>query len=110
MVNWGRIAVLREEVGADDFLEVADIFLEEVSETLQRLSQGKNVNTLEGELHFLKGAALNLGFDEFAALCRDGEMKAAASDFGSVNISEVIACFNASRTSFVEGLANRLAS
>ena len=108
MVDWDRINVLREEVGADDFLEVAEMFLEEVGETLQRLSESKNVNTLEGDMHFLKGAALNLGFEEFAALCRDGEQKAAASDFGSVDISRVIGCFNASRTAFVEGIAEQL--
>ncbi len=31
--------------------------------------------TLEAELHFLKGSALNLGFADLAALCQDGEKR-----------------------------------
>lgn len=101
---------LREEVGPDDFLEVAEMFLEEVNSVLDRLSAGANVATLENDMHFLKGAALNLGFDDFAQLCKDGEMKSAAMDFGSVDVNGVIACFNASSEAFVAGLAQRLAS
>ncbi|MEL7460429.1 MAG: Hpt domain-containing protein [Pseudomonadota bacterium] len=101
---------LREEVGPDDFMEVAELFLSEVGSVLERLAQVINVNTLENDMHFLKGAALNLGFADFAQMCREGERKAAAANFGAIDIGAVIACFNASRDSFVTGLAQRMAS
>lgn len=110
MIDWDRVMNLREEVGPDDFLEVAEMFLAEVGNVLERLSTGANVATLEDDMHFLKGAALNLGFDEFAQLCKEGELRSAASDFGSVNVDAVITCFNASSDAFVSGLAQRLAS
>ncbi|MDJ1009469.1 MAG: Hpt domain-containing protein [Paracoccaceae bacterium] len=110
MIDWDRVIELREEVGAEDFLEVAELFLSEVAEVLERLSGGVNVATLENDMHFLKGAALNLGFRDFSELCRQGEMRAAASDFGSVDIPAVMACFSASKDSFVAGLAQRMAS
>lgn len=110
MIDWNRVMELREEVGSDDFIEVAELFISEVDEVLDRLGTGANVATLENDLHFLKGAALNLGFRDFAELCRDGELSAAGSDFGSVDIGAVTACFAASKTDFVAGLAQRMAS
>lgn len=110
MIDWNRVMDLREEVGPDDFLEVAEMFLAEVGDVLERLSKGANVATLESDMHFLKGAALNLGFDDFAKLCKDGEAKAVATDFGSIDIAAVVSCFNASSEQFVAGLAQRMAS
>ena len=110
MIDWDRVMELREEVGADDFLEVAEMFLSEVEDVLERLAGGINVSTLENDMHFLKGAALNLGFRDFATLCREGELRAAASDFGSIDIAGVVACFSGSKDAFVAGLAQRMAS
>ncbi len=110
MIDWDRVMSLREEVGADDFLEVAEMFLSEVGEVLDRLTTGMNANTLEGDFHFLKGAALNLGFADFAELCRNGEAQSKASNFGSIDMPGVVTCFNASSEAFVSGLAQRMAS
>lgn len=110
MIDWKRVMDLREEVGPEDFLEVAELFLSEVGSVLERLGQAINVNTLENDMHFLKGAALNLGFADFARMCREGEQQAAAANFGAIDIGGVITCFNASRDSFIAGLAQRMAS
>ena len=110
MIDWERVMDLREEVGPEDFLEVAELFLSEVGSVLERLGQAINVNTLENDMHFLKGAALNLGFADFAQMCRQGEQLAAAANFGAIDIAAVIACFNNSRDSFIAGLAQRMAS
>lgn len=110
MIDWERVMELREEVGADAFLEVAELFISEVEGVLARLASGVNVASLENDMHFLKGAALNLGFRDFAALCKQGEFRAAAQDFASVDIGAVATCFAASKDSFVTGLAQRMAS
>ncbi|WP_138466296.1 Hpt domain-containing protein [Poseidonocella sp. HB161398] len=73
MLDWARIEELRDEVGAEDFAEVVELFLEEAGETLGRLGPA---TAGVAELHFLKGAALNLGFAEFAQLCREAELAA----------------------------------
>jgi len=109
MIDWNRVTELRDEVGADDFLEVAELFLSEVEGVLERLSGGVNVQTLEADLHFLKGAALNLGFRDFASLCKEGEFRAAAADFGSIDLGAVTGCFSASKDAFISGLAQRMA-
>ncbi|MEM9708343.1 MAG: Hpt domain-containing protein [Pseudomonadota bacterium] len=109
MIDWNRVAELREEVGPDDFMEVAELFISEVEDTLDGLKGGVNVDTIEESLHFLKGAALNLGFAHFAGLCRDGEFRAAAADYGSIDLGAVHTSFAQSRQHFLEGLAQQKA-
>lgn len=78
MINWNRIEELKEEVGKEDLAEVLGLFCEEVEESLSSLSAG-DIAGLKGQLHFLKGSALNIGLDQVSTLCRDAE-QALAND------------------------------
>ncbi|MDP5219441.1 Hpt domain-containing protein [Ruegeria sp. 2205SS24-7] len=100
MIDWSRVAQLRDEVGEDDFEEVFDLFLEEVGEVIARLRVTPDHNTLERDLHFLKGGALSLGFKTFSTLCQNGEREAANGNADSVDIAEIIAEFENSRIAF----------
>ena len=71
MIDWIRIDELRDEVGQDDFGDIVGVFFEEVQEALENLRHADTVVTLLGQLHFLQGCALNLGFSNFAAICRN---------------------------------------
>lgn len=73
LVDALRLRALREEVGEDGFDEVLALFLVESEEAVERLSRHGVGDVPAAELHFLKGIALNLGFDDLAALCRKGE-------------------------------------
>lgn len=77
MINWARLAELYEDFGEDGIAEVVDVFLEEVGQARERLLAAEDAKTLREEFHFLKGAALNLGFDEISTLCAEGEKRAA---------------------------------
>ena len=76
MINWARVVELREEIGAEDFDEVVELFLCEVEERVEHLDSEEPLSEIEEDLHFLKGSALNLGFTSFANLCHEGEIKA----------------------------------
>lgn len=78
MIDWSRISELYEEVGEEALGDVLDLFASEVDEGLARLAQATSPKAISAEFHFLKGAALNLGLDEVAALCAQGETNAAA--------------------------------
>lgn len=104
MIDWAKVSELRDEIGADDFVEVAEIFLEEVDGEIAALRAGCPADALEARLHFLKGSALNLGFRDFAALCQTGESAAANGQAGSVDVAAIIAIFDASKQAFVTGL------
>lgn len=109
MIDWMRVKELRDEIGADDFDEVVALFLEEADEVIARIAPASGAKTLEADLHFLKGAALNLGFADFAALCQSGERRAAAGDTGA-DVDLVRACYHSSKAAFGLGLAQSLAA
>lgn len=103
MIDWDRIKELRVEIGADDFAEVAVMFLDEADEAIVRLSPNATAKTMEAELHFLNGAALNLGFDALSALCQDGERRAASGDT-NVDLDAVRTTYFACKSAFEGGM------
>jgi HPt (histidine-containing phosphotransfer) domain-containing protein len=105
MIDWKRVAELREEIGADGFIEVADMFLDEAEGAVQALTGGLPPEEVEGQLHFLKGSALNLGLSELAAICQEGERKAAAGHGAEVDTAKVAAIYRASRSSLLAELS-----
>lgn len=105
MINWPRVSQLKDEVGAEDFGEVVQLFLEEVDEVIDRLRNDPDPARLAGDLHFLKGSALSLGFRSFSALCQDGERLAASGQSADVDLSAIIRNFEESRALFQSELA-----
>ena len=105
MIDWKRVEELRTEIGLDGFAEVAEMFLEEAEATVQALESGPAPEDLEGQLHFLKGSALNLGLSDLAAICQEGERKAAAGQGAAVDCGQVAAIYHASRLSLLGGLS-----
>ena len=100
MIDWQRVALLREEVGEDGFALIVDLFLEEVSAVVAQLPdvvpEGR-----EAACHFLKGGALNLGFSALAALCEEGERRAGLGL--PVDAARIAALYGASRARFLAG-------
>lgn len=109
MIDWDRVRELRGEIGAEDFGEVAAMFLEEADEAVARLLPGLTAKAMEADLHYLKGAALNLGFVTLSALCQEGERKAASGDT-EVDLDAVRNAYLASKVSFEGGLGQAFAA
>ena len=103
MIDWARVTELCAEIGADDFNEVVDLFLEEADEVIVRLEPNNTAASLEADLHFLKGAALNLGLSALAALCQEGERRAALGETG-LNTVAVKQCYMASKHALAVGI------
>ncbi|WP_066703432.1 Hpt domain-containing protein [Celeribacter ethanolicus] len=101
MIDWDRVAELRDEVGAEDFREVVDLFLEEVDEVIKRMKAMSDSSSLEQDLHFLKGSSLNLGFAAFSALCRDGEKAAREGRSEVINMAKIFDSYAQSRSEFI---------
>ncbi len=97
MIDWRRVGELREEIGPDEFDEVAELFLEEVEEALESLSADASPQDVGALLHFLKGSALNIGFEHLAAICSEGERLAAAGDAAQVDVAELLSVYGTSR-------------
>lgn len=103
MIDWTRVRELKDEIGEEDFAEVAEMFIGEVEEVIARLKTSPEPERYEEDLHFIKSSALNLGFDELSALCETGERKAAAGDAESVELAPLFASYAASKTAFLAG-------
>ena len=110
MIDWMRIKSLRDDIGADDFEEVVEIFIEEVAEIVERLRTAPQLDTLGEDLHAVKGSALNLGFTTFADLCQTGETLAAEGRASEIVLQPILDSFNVSKTSFLSGLAEGAAA
>ena len=80
MIDWNRVAELRDEVGEEDFQEIVDFFLEEMAETIDPLRDGARPDNWPALLHFLKGAALNLGFRHLGIACQKAEADGGLAD------------------------------
>lgn len=111
MIDWMRVNELVDEIGTEDFDEVVELFLMEVDHAIGLLEEGaSNPVVVEEQLHFLKGAALNLGFETMAQLCNKGEKAAAARRPDVVSAEEVRQIYASSRAQFERELPKRLAA
>lgn len=110
MIDWNRIRELREEIGADDFEEVLDLFLDEVETALAVLRTSTAEDDLEAQLHFLRGSALNLGFAALARLCSDGEARLREGKRNSVDLGEIVSSYEASKATFFAKIAKAIAA
>lgn len=108
MIDWVQVNALRDEVGAEDFEEVVELFLEEVQEVVDDLRGAADSAQLESKMHFLKGSALNLGFSDFSDLCAAGEKAAADGRAEEVDVGGVLDCYDASRGVFLSEMGTRL--
>ncbi|MEP0964849.1 MAG: Hpt domain-containing protein [Roseobacter sp.] len=110
MIDWDRVAALREEVGPEDFEEVVELFLEEVDAEIASVSDPSVMQELGAKLHFLKGSALSLGFSEFSCLCQEGESALSGNPNAVVNLQDLKNSYQKSRSAFLDDLPNRFAS
>lgn len=108
MIDWSHVDELKQDM-AEAFDEVVEVFLEEVEGGIANLSEGASAADLASGLHFLKGAALNLGFAQFASLCSEGEIQASQGQEAHIDLAAVRTCYQQSRQEFLTGLQSRAA-
>jgi HPt (histidine-containing phosphotransfer) domain-containing protein len=77
VIDWTRIKDLHDEIGPDAFVDVIDLFVQEVSDGVDSLNSAESPAARMQAFHFLKGAALNLGLTDLAQACALGEQRAA---------------------------------
>lgn len=97
MIEWSQLEELETEMG-DAFPEIVSLFLEEAGAIVERLKSANpnDAATLVTDLHALKGAALNLGLTQFAALCAEGEKRAEDGQAGAIALPVLFASFDES--------------
>lgn len=105
LIDWQRVAELRDEIGVEDFDEVVALFLTEAEATLNALPTPPcNLDALSEQLHFLKGSTLNLGFARLSTLCQAGELAITAGLGATLDPAALRLCYARSREEFVAQL------
>jgi HPt (histidine-containing phosphotransfer) domain-containing protein len=100
MLNETRIKELKTEVGEDDFIEVVELFCEEVEDILNTLPATARVSLPE-KLHFLKGSALNIGLDVVGDLCRAEELRLGSDPDAMPDIEAIRKAYVASKNALL---------
>ncbi len=104
MIDWARVAELRDEVGEDDFDEVVDLFMQEVEETLAPYRKNSACDDPSTILHSMKGSAWNLGFTAMSGLCEELENDDLPD---TMNMDPIIKSFDQSAKAFFAELSNQ---
>ncbi|MGI3169757.1 Hpt domain-containing protein [Pseudooceanicola sp. C21-150M6] len=107
MINWDKVQELAEDVGQDAFGEVLELFLSEVETALRCLPVSDDI---EAAVHFVKGCALNLGFEQLALACATAERLAATGAPDKVDITALDRIYQSSRDLFLAEYRQRLAA
>ncbi|WP_335947963.1 Hpt domain-containing protein [Salipiger bermudensis] len=111
MIDWPRVAELRDEIGVTEFDEVVPLFLQEVEATIADLPLLlHSAPETEAALHSLRGSALNLGFSAFAAICDDYEKTASAGNTAGIDMTLIAGLYEQSREAFLRDLPNQIAA
>lgn len=108
MINWTRIKELNDEIGGENFAEVVELFLAEAGSVVARLRESSDRTGLGEELHFLKGGVLNLGFEEVARLCQEGEVLAAQGKESQIDLQSIVTAYDNTKALFMEEMPQRL--
>jgi histidine phosphotransfer protein HptB len=109
MIDWTRLRDLRDEVGAEEFEDIVILFMDEVDGTIEKLKSDFDAETLEDDLHFLKGSALTLGFRELSDLCQDGETEALQGRAKTVDVAGILKAYQTSKHIFLSDRAAHMA-
>lgn len=102
MIDWNRVLQLREEVGDGAFAALADEFLAEIENRLEQLSA--DPQQLLRDLHYLRGAALNIGFMKLSALCLADEMQLRHGHAHGVDRDDLREKFRQTKAQFLQDL------
>lgn len=93
MIDWQRLNTLREDIGEDDFGDVALLFVSEMTEHLDRLAGDPALARME-DFHFLRGSAANMGLSALVDAC--GLAEAACLAGQPPDVTGINALFDAS--------------
>lgn len=101
MIDWDRLNTLRDDIGEEDFADVACLFVTEIREKLAAMGADPASATAD-DFHFLRGSAVNLGLADFAAACTAAE--AACRAGAAPDIPAIGRVFSASLSAIAPGL------
>ena len=103
MIDWLQVQTLKSDIGEDTFEEVVTLFFAEVEACIERLTTSDSPDACADELHFLKGAAMNLGFTALSRRCHSDEIALRGPMAHTLNAPEISKLYTESKVQFLSG-------
>ncbi len=94
MIDWDRIAELQSEIGDAGFVEVVELFLDDLNEAVAALKTTSDPVSYAETLHFLKGSAQNLGLSGVGTLCEREERSLRENERRAPDIGPILAALD----------------
>jgi HPt (histidine-containing phosphotransfer) domain-containing protein len=95
MINWARLLQLQEDVGKNDIHDIIILFEQELKQVIAQLPLQTDPEQMASNLHYLKGCALNLGFEDLADLCQAGYTRLSQSPRTGVTVAPILSAYEA---------------
>lgn len=104
MLNLRQLHDLKSDVGDEGFAELILLFLEETDDVIARITAAGHGTDPAADYHFLRGAARNLGLDDFSQLCHEAEIAAGRGLTGTLPPGALDAAWRDSRAQLLDHL------
>lgn len=109
MIDWTRVLTLHDEVGADEFRPLVELFLDEIEGVMMSIDPGQP-QRFEEKLHFLKGSAWNMGLRALGSLCELWESLVIRGGAGDLDLGLLFACYSQSKQVLMRDMDRLLAA
>ena len=108
MIDWTRVLTLHDEVGADEFRPLVELFLDEIEGVMMSIDAA-DPPRFEEKLHFLKGSAWNMGLRALGALCELWETLVIRGGGDSLDVGQLFDCYGQSKQLLMRDMDRLLA-
>lgn len=109
MIDWARVLTLHDEVGADEFRPLVELFLDEIESVMMSIDPS-DPQSFEERLHFLKGSAWNMGLRAFGRLCELWESLVIRGGADGLDTRQIYDCYSQSKQVLMRDMDRLLAA
>lgn len=116
MIDWGRVAAVRHEVGEAEFRPIIELFLDEIEGAIMGIAPQDAAGGVAGDaaslrhaLQFMKGCALNIGLTALCQTCDAWEAMLLQGRQASLQVDSLMESYAASRQALMRDIEARTA-
>ena len=104
MIDWEQLMELLESFGAEEFEELVESFWAELDEAITALAELnlQDAGAIAAQMHFIKGAAANMGLSDVVNCVSAQEQAANAGHLDQIDIAKAAQVYAQSKATLCE--------
>ncbi len=107
-IDWARLHQLQEDVGTEDIRGIITLFEQELKQVIAQLPLEAEPAQMANNLHYLKGCALNLGFNDLARLCQQSFDHLNTDPAPPITLAPILECYESATQALRQSLDDQL--